>query len=52
VSALRLLHIRGKKGGKRKEPRNVKSKIFLGMIKISSLVEGTARDWIRFFCLR
>ena len=38
-----LLHIRDEKGGKRMKPTNIKNELFLGMIKISSFVEGTVR---------
>ena len=36
--------------GKRKEPKNVKNWLFLGMINsLSFFVEGTVRDRVRFF---
>jgi hypothetical protein len=47
-----LLHISGsgEKGGKRKEPGNVKSLPFLAMIKISSFVEGSETESDSFYC--
>lgn len=44
-----LCYVRSRKRGKREEPRNIKKKDIPRINRISSLVEGTAGDWIRYF---
>jgi hypothetical protein len=44
-----LLHIRGRKVGRKEGTQKCKKLAIPRNDKISSFVEGTVRDWIRFF---